>query len=167
MTTNPALVLKAERLRFPGMLPAEILVWLSWLAAHESEYTNWQYNFRIGAGIDPGPQVEEYWRNLAIKSTQLRLDAVGYQGDTPTIFEVKRRATPSNIGQLAVYFYAWVHDFPNAPRPKLVLVFNTQQAEITHAALAVGIQLVQVEADFSRLRAATAVRRAGVNPLNG
>jgi hypothetical protein len=154
----------ADRLKFPGMLPAEVIVFKAWLALHENEYTNWQFNVHIGAGVDPGPSVPAFWRDLAIKSTQLRIDAVGYQGNVPTLFEVKRRATPANIGQLTTYYFVWVQDNPQGPPPNLVLVFNTFQQNILPVAAASGIQLAQVDADFSALRITTKGRKGGVNP---
>jgi hypothetical protein len=146
------------------MLPAEILVWLAFLDQFGGQYTEYQYNVRLGPGVDPGPTVGEKYRALGILTTQLRLDALAYQGTQPYIFEVKRRAKPAALGQLTAYFHAWVADRPLEPAPKLVLVFNTSVPGLEAAARALNIQLVQVNADFSRLRIASAGQRGGVNP---
>jgi len=161
---TPAQILQSERLRFPSMLPAEAIVWLAWLEKHESEYTGYLYNHRLGPGIDPGPAVPEKYRALGILTTQLRADAVAFQGDQPFIFEVKRRAKHDDVGQLLGYGFEWVREVTGGLPPKLVLVYNTAQAGLEDFALAHGVTPVQVEADFSRLRAATATQRAGVNP---
>jgi len=164
---TPAQRLEADRLRFPGMLPAEVVVFKAWLVLHEKEYDRFEYNVHIGAGVDPGPSVSQYWRDLAIKATQLRMDAVAYKGVTPALIEVKRRATPANIGQLITYGILWDHDFPATPRPTLILVANTFQANIVGVAAQTGIRLDQVDADFSILRPTTFYQKGGVNPPKG
>jgi|SRR5271156_6533847 len=164
---TPAQRLQSDRLKFPGMLPAEVVVFKAWLVLHEAEYERFDYNVRIGAGVDPGPSVPQYWRDLALASTQLRMDAVGWNGAQPTIIEVKRRATPANIGQLLTYAAVWAVDNPNSPKPILRLVANSYQPNIVGIANTSGIALDQVDADFSILRPTTYGRKGGVNPPTG
>ena len=92
--------MQADRLRFPGMLPREILIFKTWLAQHEAEYDRFDYNFRIGAGQDPGPTWPDYIRKCAIENSQLRIDALAWKANAPTIIEVKDRAGASALGQL-------------------------------------------------------------------
>ncbi len=107
--------LESERLRYPGLLPEEILVLRARLNLHQSEYDKFDYNLRIGQGIDPGEAYTPEVRKQAILNTQLRIDAVGYKGLQATIIEVKRRATPSNVGQLLTYLSVWRIEFPTTP----------------------------------------------------
>ena len=159
---TPAQRLQADRLRFEGMLPAEVLVFKAWLSQHEKEYDRFLYNLRLGPGIEPPPGTAEYWRDLAIKSTQLRTDAVAYRGDQPTLIEVKRRATAGNISQLLVYYHVWITSFPLSPPPKLIMVCNSLTPNILPLLQATNIRLDQVEADFSQLRPTTFGRRGGI-----
>lgn len=129
----------------------EILVWRAWLQLHQAEYDRFDYNIRLGTDVDPGPDFPDNIRKAAIALNSLRVDAVGYQGAQPTIFEVKRRAGPQNIGQLLTYRHLWVATFPTSPAPQLVLVFNTLSQHILGVASASGIQLSQVDVDFSSL----------------
>jgi hypothetical protein len=160
---SPASFMQADRLKFPGMLPAEVLVFKAWLALHEKEYDRIEYNKHVGAGIDPGPNVDPYWRDLALKSTQLRMDAVAWQASTPTLIEVKRRAGPRNIGQLVTYSVLWAADFPNLPKAKLLLVASDYQPNIEGVAAHLGITIEKVSTDFSKLRPATFARKAGID----
>jgi len=119
---TPAQRLKSERDLYPAMQVDEILVWQKWLQLHQAEYDRFDYNVRIGTGVGPGPAFPDNIRQIAITVRSLRLDAVGYQGDTPTIFEVKRRAGPQNVGQLLTYRAVWETQQLSAAVPRLVLV---------------------------------------------
>jgi hypothetical protein len=154
--------LQADRLKFPGMVPDEILVLKAWLVLHEREYDSFDYNVRIGTGTDPGPSFPDSTRQMAIQITQLRLDAVAYKGGVPTILEVKRRAGPANVGQLLTYEAIWTQEKRSASPPKLLIVCNTFTPNILPIVKKAGIGLDQVDVDFSLLRRTTAARRGGV-----
>lgn len=151
MATQPN-TLQSDRHKFPGLLPEETLVLRAWLALHQSEYDRFDYNMRIGQGIDPGPAYSESMRKQNIENTQLRIDAVAYKGNQPTIIEVKRRATPSNIGQLLVYDSVWRQQFPASPAPKMLLVCNTFSPHILQRAKESSVTIESVQVDFSGLK---------------
>jgi hypothetical protein len=148
---TPAQRLESERAKYPAMQVDEILVWRNWLQLHQAEYDRFDYNVRIGTGVDPGAAFPQNIRDMAIAIRSLRLDAVGYQGDTPTIFEVKRRAGPENVGQLLTYRTVWEAQQLSSSGPRLVLVASDV---ITHNLPIVqqsNIELVLVPTDFSFL----------------
>jgi hypothetical protein len=127
--SSPAQRLESDRLKYPAMNVAEILVWREWLRIHQGEYgplpdfwlayrkgqigaepkpgDKFDYNVRIGNGRDPGPGFADNIRQMAIAITQFRLDAVGFKGDTPVIFEVKRDLGPAQVGQILAYDAIW------------------------------------------------------------
>jgi hypothetical protein len=115
---------ESDRITFPALLPAEIAVWRAWLALHQTEYSSFDYNVRVGPGFDPGTGVEQFVRDSAMASTRKRIDAVAWQGDQPTIIEVKDRAGLSAIGQLLGYIVHWKIERPNSPPPRRLLVAN-------------------------------------------
>jgi len=120
--STPPKPLESARLAYPAMLPNEIVVWQAWLKLHETEYDRFDYNTRVGPGYDPGGAVPGYIRDMAIKNTRKRIDAVAWQGSQPLIVEVKVRAGLSAIGQLLGYITHWKLENPHAPRPKALLV---------------------------------------------
>ena len=144
--------LESERLKYPGLLPEEILVLRAWLALHQTEYDRFEYNMRIGQGIDPGPSYTPEVRKQAILNTQLRIDAVAWSGTQPTIIEVKRRATASNVGQILTYSSVWRQEFPSDPAPILRLVCNTFSQHILARVRESNINLDVVQVDFSGLK---------------
>lgn len=158
MGATAAIRMQADRLTYPAMLVDEIVVWKAWLKLHETEFTDYQYNVRIGRGHDAGPQYSDAVREMWKLNTQLRLDALAYSGATPTIFEVKRRATPASIGQILTYKVIWDEEHPQGPPAAMVLVANTFQPNIMPAVLAHKIRFDIVKADFSILSPSVAKR---------
>lgn len=157
---TPAQRLESERALYPAMQVDEILVWRNWLQLHQAEYDRFDYNVRIGTGVDPGPAFPQNIRDMAIAIRSLRLDAVGWQGAAPTIFEVKRRAGPENIGQLVVYRDVWVAQGLSATAPTLRLVASDLITHILPTVQQVGIQLDIVQTNFSFLSPSPARRQA-------
>ena len=115
-------VTQATRLKFPGMRPSEANLMRRWLALHEPEYDRFDYNVRIGAARDPGPQYPDWVRKAARDCSQLRMDAIAFKGTQATIIELKNRAYPDSAQQLALYGAVWWSDNVGAPRPLLLLV---------------------------------------------
>ena len=52
---TPAQRLQVERLSYPAMQPREIIVWRNWLKENEPRFSRYEYNIRLGGGLDPGP----------------------------------------------------------------------------------------------------------------
>jgi len=149
---NPAQTLQSERLRFPGMLPREIIIFRNWLRMYETQYDRIEYNVRIGSGLDPGPTWPDYVRQSAIANTQLRIDAVAYKGDAVTLIEVKDKAGASALGQLLTYEAVWLEDHPGSAPPALTLITNRLQNNLLPLLRKSNIHLDLVQADFSELR---------------
>lgn len=153
--TTPAQLLQDLRLKFPGMLPRECLIFAEWLKAHGDEFDTYDFNRRIGAGHDPGASWPDYVRVQAIANTQLRIDAVAMKAGAPTIIEVKDRAGASAIGQLVTYDAVWREDYPTGPAPALILVTNRVQPNILPLIRRANIRLDVVPVDFSILQTKT------------
>lgn len=143
--------MESDRAKYPGLLVDEILVWQAWLLLNQQDYQGFDYNVRIGQGQDPGPTFNQTYRDMAIALTQLRVDAVGWQGDLPTIFEVKRNAGAQNIGQLLTYDAVWRLNRVSKANPRLVLVCALFNPNISQVAIETGIVINTVAVNFSVL----------------
>ena len=152
MSTAPGF-LESLRAKYPAMQPDERLVWRKWLEIHQGEYDRFDYNVHIGIEQDVGPTFPDFARTAGILLRQKRLDALGYKGAQPTIFEVKRRAGPENIGQLLVYLHWFPVTFPTAPAPALRLVAGDADPHLAPvlAKLQIPIDIVP-GVDYSVLR---------------
>lgn len=151
LTPNPAQKLQADRLRFPGMLPREVLIFKNWLKDHEREYDRIEFNCRVGPGHDPGPNWPDNLRLMAIANSQKRIDACAWQGNIVTLIEVKDRAGAAALGQLLTYFPLWNKEHAGLPPAQLLMVTNRIQTGIDAATSYHGIKLDIVPTDFSIL----------------
>jgi hypothetical protein len=141
----------ADRAKFPGMQIDEILVWKAFLAVYQGSYDRFDYNMRLGPGITPPPSLEEPYASMSVKLSQLRLDAVGWQGGNPTIFEVERYAKPRNVGQLLTYRAAWDDAAVSSVEPHLALVVAAYNPSILPVLEQQQIDLYEFPVDFSAL----------------
>lgn len=180
---SPARRLERARAKYPALGVAEILVWREYLRLHELEfdvlppfwiaYRNttaqappaqgdvFDYNVRIGSGTDPGQNFDTSTRQQWIEKTRLRLDAVGFKGSTPFIFEVDRHAASPQVGQLLSYLAAWRANKLTAADPVGVLVTADMNANAMHLVRETGITLVTVSVDFRVLSPFSPVDIAG------
>ncbi len=173
--STPAQTMMAERLKYPGMAPREVLIYNAWRKMHAAEYVRFDYNVRVGNGTDPGPAFPQVYRDQYIQNTQKRIDVIGWKVDTgtvvstsstpttiehfaaagyvPFIIEVKDRATGSCMSQLLTYKTLFPITFPAARKAMLVLVTNRVSADMPMVLDATGIDLQQVgDVDFSSLK---------------
>jgi len=89
---------------FPHMAPYDIPLFASFLLSEEGRlYQRWEFDVSVGPGVDPGPFVDPKVRDNAIYLTQAKIDAVGWVGEIPRIFEVKPAISLSGFGQLLAY----------------------------------------------------------------
>jgi hypothetical protein len=141
-----------DRLRYPGMLPLEIAIFKAWFARRAADYTDGEFNVRVGKGFDPGPAYGENERKAAIYSTQKRIDALLWQGPQPTILEVKYRASLLIIGQLVSYQILWMQANPGSLRPKLYAITNQTDDDSDYVMDVLGITHDIVPADLSAFK---------------
>jgi hypothetical protein len=178
MSTPPGIaqVFQADRLKFPAMLPEETLVMRAWLRLYEHLYDAFDYNTRIGAGDIPPNVTNEATVRDAVLNSQLRIDAVGWQGiagfKTPndayppsvvyplfpnaraTIIEVKRRAATAGTNAIISYGHLWAHEYGQFPAPTRILACATYSQTIVPILQREGITLNVVTVDFSGLKPA-------------
>jgi hypothetical protein len=113
----------AEKNRlYPHLMPLEIPIWEGFLSLHSSEYDRFEYDVRVGESITPPPDVDANIADMAVSLAKKRIDAVGWQGDNPTIIEIKSYAGLTAIGQLMTYPLLYTKEFPDHKPPGVLLV---------------------------------------------
>jgi hypothetical protein len=85
------------------MFPRDIEIWHRFLETYAKDYTGFDYDLKVGSGRDYSQEPDEMLRKGAYINSKKRIDAIGYQQDQITIFEVKPDATASAIGQALAY----------------------------------------------------------------
>ena len=95
---------------FPGLIPVEADLWRIWLKYHESEFDAFEYNVRVGQGLNVTPVTKGLTPELSAalttmwqQLTQKKIDVVGQTGVQTWIFEVEERPGTRALGQLLTY----------------------------------------------------------------
>src|SRR5260370_1001886 len=104
---NPAQRFQVDRLRFPGMQLREILIWKNWLYQNSTRFDRYEYNVRLGSGVDPGPSYPDSSRRMWIANSMKRADVVAVKAGRATIIEVEENPGLTAFGQSAGYLALW------------------------------------------------------------
>jgi hypothetical protein len=173
-TASPAIRMQADRLRYPGMQVREILIWKNWLYLNSTRFDRYEYNVRLGDGVDPGPAYPDSSRRMWIANSMKRVDVIAVRAGHVTIIEVEENPGMTAFGQLAGYQVLWrmrvqaggppmVHtqlgvekffptDLPADPDPGLLLVCARVGNDALAVAKSAGVAVEVVPTDFSSLR---------------
>ncbi len=107
---------------FPHLKPAEGLLWAAFLREHEREYSRFAYDVHVGAGHPTSPTQPDYIKAMIRALSPKRIDAVGFQGLQPTIFEVTPHGGRTLIGACHLYHDLFVASFPAELEPRCAAV---------------------------------------------
>ena len=108
--------------KFPRMSSDDTYIWRMFLSKYGKDYTSFDYDFKVGRGSDPGDIVDYNLRQDFIELSRKRIDAIGYQPDGITIFEVKPRAGTQALGQLIIYKQLYSQDYPTVKIKSVAVV---------------------------------------------
>lgn len=113
--------------RYPHMYGAEADIWRRWLKAHRGEYLRFEYDVHVGRAWPEHLDLPQVWRVGADAVYLKRIDVVGFQADSITIFEVKPHAGLGALGQIMGYLALYEEQF--APREELKGAIVTELAD--------------------------------------
>lgn len=92
-----------DRASYPGLISSSVDLWRKWLKYYEGDFVNYQYNVRVGQGIQAPayltPEEAAQWKAL----TQKRIDVVCERYDETWIIEIAERPGLATVGQLVGY----------------------------------------------------------------
>ena len=104
------------------MFPQDVRLWERFLAIYGDQFERFEYDVKVGRGIEPPPDLDEPYRSAAVILSKKRIDAVGYKGDQIWIFEVKPDMGLAALGQLLAYKELWIRDRGDKDRLRLAAV---------------------------------------------
>lgn len=130
---------------FPHLGPAESLVWARFLQLHGPEWDRYDYDVHVGQGHDIDPAWPDFIKTMVQKLSPKRIDVVGYKGGSPTIFEVRPKATRSVAGGLLMYRYLFVQQFPTLPAPSLAAVVTRTDPDLARYLASEGVTVYLVD----------------------
>ncbi|RKX61377.1 MAG: hypothetical protein DRP29_00590 [Thermodesulfobacteriota bacterium] len=104
------------------MFPQDVRLWERFLAIYGDQFERFEYDVKVGRGIEPPPDLDEPYRSAAVILSKKRIDAVGYKGSEIWIFEVKPDIGLAALGQLLAYRELWIRDRGDKDRLRLAAV---------------------------------------------
>ena len=119
--------------RFPHILPQDAKVWTKFLHGNPDFCDYYDYDIRVGKGIDPGNIVEEKFRRMSIHLSQRRIDIVGYRNDCIFIIELTQKAGIKALGQLSAYPNLYKDTFKPTLKLKPLLICSGFKADAERA----------------------------------
>ncbi len=107
---------------FPHLLPIETEVWREFLAKWGETWDRFEYDVHVGQGVQVGKKGENKYADNFASLTQKRIDAIGWNGKTPTLFEVREVGDLELIGKIEGYGILWERQFPMENSPELAII---------------------------------------------
>ena len=129
---------------FLHMGPEDKAIWLRFLLLGGVRFAPFVYDLRVGDGVKmpAGSTITAIAAAYAL--TTKRIDVVWMQGGYSIICEVKKRAGSTAIGQLILYSKLYKQTYPNEPPPRLMLVTDYLEPDMTEALRDLEISYIEV-----------------------
>ena len=122
------------------MMPRDIPPFCTFLLSPEGQaFTSWQFDEIVGEPHDPGPFFPMSARAQSLYLGALKIDAVAWFYNTPTLIEAKPDATLSAIGQIDSY--ADWYDIMYGIQPGKMIVCESMRGQVQTIAERKGIQV--------------------------
>lgn len=118
------------RQKYPHMIGEDKIVWDRFVEKFPKRFESVDYDFRVGEGEKILDELNENYQKMVKMLSQLRIDALGWNGEQPTIVEVKPRTVVSALGQLLGYRTLFVKEFTNIVAPELLMVCGVVSQDV-------------------------------------
>ena len=126
---------------YPERTQRESAVLRDYLLAHGAEYDRFSFSVRVGFGQVLSPNLLPGIRRSTNFSSRKRMDMLGWQGNSPTIVEVKERVTAAALGQILTYQQLFLEELPDAPPPRLVIIGRYSDQDTLRSLASYGIDV--------------------------
>jgi len=104
--------MKAINQLYPHLLPVDAEVWQQFLLNPPIRFDRFDYDVRIGLGVDPGDKYPPNYRKMCLDLSRMRIDAIGYTSTSIYIIEITRHAGLKALGQLTAYPTLYRKSYP-------------------------------------------------------
>jgi hypothetical protein len=124
---------------FPERSQWEDRLLLEYLTRHGHEFDRYVFSKRVGEGVTaPDDFLPGVQANAAFSSKR-RIDMLAWSGSRLTIHEVKRRVTPSALGQVLNYRNLLRQEYPDADDAALVVIGETADPDALALLVGAGV----------------------------
>ncbi len=100
---------------FAGLNDIAIALWKQWLLLYQNQFESFEYNVRVGQGLDPGPNATDQMRAMWKAVTTKRIDVVANRQDQTWVIEIEPRPGARTLGQLVLYMDLLPKYYPARP----------------------------------------------------
>ena len=129
---------------YPHLFPKDVPIWERFLDKFSADYVGFDYDIKVGSGIEPPENPTQADLNLIAGVYKKRIDAVGYKASETHIIEVKPSATFSAVGQILGYAALYRAEFPQQPAVKAILLTDFETPDVRNFAQKNGVTLLVV-----------------------
>jgi len=130
--------------KYVHMLPVEREIWDRWYQKYGNLFYEYQYDVRVGEGIDVRPEWGDEIARMAKLLTQKRIDVVAYRPGEIWIIEVKPHVGTGAYGQIRVYEKLLRQKVGEETVIRLAFVCETIDPDVAKILAAEGITVWQV-----------------------
>lgn len=92
-----------KRPSYEGLNDLSADLWRKFLALYADRFDSFEYNVRVGRGLDPGPSVSEEMRRMWFAVTTKRIDVVAERENQTWVIEIEDRPGARTFGQVNLY----------------------------------------------------------------
>lgn len=114
---------------FKHLMPRDIPPFSSYVLSDEGKsYTRWEFDVIVGEPQDPGTLYPANKRKQAMYLNALKIDAIGWFHNSPTLIEAKPDADCGAIGQIDSYadWYRFIYGI----YPRKMIVCNAMRQQV-------------------------------------
>ena len=120
--------------KYPHLLEEDVKLWDAFISQYPNVFDRCDYDIHVGKGVRLNGEVPANIVRMATHLSQCRIDVVGFKGKTTTIVEVKPRARSNAIGQIITYKALYEWQYPDQPKPRLMIVTDDVNSDTLYVA---------------------------------
>lgn len=126
---------------YPHMKPRDIAIWERFIDKYPQAYESCMYDFGVGDIPDFIANASSVEGQKMAELYKLKIDVLGYRGDTIDIIEVKPGAGASTIGQVLGYVTLYTRDEKPTKTLQPVIVTDELRPNMQFLAETNGVKL--------------------------
>lgn len=129
-----------KMMRYPHMFPKDIEIWERFLEKYATEYDGFIYDWKVGSGTEPVPELREPYATMQTTLSKYRVDVIGVKAGRYELIETKPNAGPSAVGQIISYRNLFVKDYQGQREVVPVIVTDFERPDIREVASDMGVK---------------------------
>ena len=131
-------------IRYPHMLPEDILLWQRFIENGDYLPDHVWYDVRCGTAVEVADAGPEWMHRMADRLTRKRIDVVGQVGPSYWVIEIKPRASYDAFGQVVFYADQFQKEYTPSVEVIPVLLTDLVDPDILPLCDEVGVLVFEV-----------------------